>query len=183
MSNRLEVIDTAKSFGGVLALSEATLTAESKKILAIIGPNGAGKTTLINVVSGVYPPDEGRVLLNGTDITGRRAFEVARHGIARTFQNVALFAGMSVLDNILLGRSMLMRSGVLKCGIFWGAARREEIRAPAPGGGGHRLPQHHRHPHRPRGEPPPSACRSGWSSGAPSPRTPRCCSSTNRWGA
>ena len=127
MSNRLEVIDAAKSFGGVLALSEASLTAESRKILAIIGPNGAGKTTLINIVSGVYPPDAGQVLLNGTDITGRRAFEVARRGVARTFQNVALFAGMSVLDNILLGRSMLMRSGVLKCGVFWGPARREEI--------------------------------------------------------
>ena len=127
MSNRLEVLDAAKSFGGVLALSEATLAAESNRILAIIGPNGAGKTTLINVVSGVYPPDAGRVVLNGTDITGRRAFEVARHGIARTFQNVALFAGMSVLDNILLGRSMLMKSGVLKCGVFWGPARREEI--------------------------------------------------------
>ena len=127
MSNRLEVIDAAKTFGGVLALAEATLEAESKKILAIIGPNGAGKTTLINIVSGVYPPDSGRVRLNGEDITGRRAFEVARRGIARTFQNVALFAGMSVLDNILLGRSMLMRSGVLQCGLFWGPARREEI--------------------------------------------------------
>ena len=128
MSNRLEVIDAAKSFGGVLALSEATLTAESRRILAIIGPNGAGKTTLINVVSGVYAPDAGRVLLNGTDITGPAGpFEVARHGIARTFQNVALFAGMTVLDNILLGRNMLMKSGVLKCGVFWGAARSEEI--------------------------------------------------------
>lgn len=126
-TNRLEVIDAAKSFGGVLALQGATLTAESKSILAIIGPNGAGKTTLINIVSGVYPPDHGQVLVNGENLIGLRAFEVARRGIARTFQNVALFAGMTVLQNILLGRNALMRSGVLKCGAFWGPARREEI--------------------------------------------------------
>ncbi len=128
MANRLEVTGAAKSFGGVLALDGASLAADSGRILAIIGPNGAGKTTLINIVSGVYPPDTGRVALNGADIAGLRPFEVARRGIARTFQNVALFAGMTVLDNILLGRGMLMKSGVLKCGAFWGPARREEIR-------------------------------------------------------
>ncbi len=127
MTNTLEVQNAAKSFGGVRALSGASLRAESKRILAIIGPNGAGKTTLINIISGVYPPDQGRVLLNGKDITSLRAGEVARLGISRTFQNVALFSGMTVLQNILLGRNMLMKSGVLKCGIFWGPAMREEI--------------------------------------------------------
>jgi branched-chain amino acid transport system ATP-binding protein len=127
MENRLEVAGAAKRFGGVTALTGATLTARSKEIVAIIGPNGAGKTTLINCVSGVYPPDEGTVSLNGETITNLRAFEVARKGVARTFQNVALFAGMTVLQNILLGRNMLMSSGVLKCALFWGPAKREEI--------------------------------------------------------
>ncbi|MEM7254867.1 MAG: ABC transporter ATP-binding protein [Pseudomonadota bacterium] len=128
MENSLVVANAAKKFGGVTALSGASLTAKSKEILAIIGPNGAGKTTLINIISGVYPPNEGTVTLNGEDITERGATEVARLGIARTFQNVALFAGMSVIENILLGRNMLMKSGVLACSFFWGPAKREEIK-------------------------------------------------------
>ena len=125
--NCLEVEGTAKSFGGVSALKGVGLIARSGGILAIIGPNGAGKTTLINVVSGFYPPDAGKVVLNGEDITRLRSYQVARKGVARTFQNIALFAGMTVLDNILLGRNMFMTSGVLKCGLFWGPAKAEEI--------------------------------------------------------
>ena len=128
MENCLVVADAAKRFGGVTALSGASFTARSKQILAIIGPNGAGKTTLINIISGVYPPNEGEVALNGENITEKGATEVAHLGIARTFQNVALFTGMTVLDNILLGRNMLMKSGVLACGIFWGGAKREAER-------------------------------------------------------
>lgn len=127
MDNTLIVDGAAKRFGGVTALSGASLHARSKEIQAIIGPNGAGKTTLINVISGVYPPDDGTVTLNGAKLDGLRSNQIARAGIARTFQNVALFAGMTVVQNILLGRNMLMRSGVLKCAMFWGPARREEV--------------------------------------------------------
>ena len=127
MDNNLIVDGAAKRFGGVTALSGASLHARSKEIQAIIGPNGAGKTTLINVISGVYPPDDGTVTLNGAKLDGLRSNQIARAGIARTFQNVALFAGMTVVQNILLGRNMLMRSGVLKCAMFWGPARREEV--------------------------------------------------------
>jgi len=117
----------AKSFGGVVALTGANLVARSRQILSIIGPNGAGKTTLINGISGVYPPDRGTVTLDGQDITGLPAYRVAQRGVARTFQNVALFRGMTVLDNIMLGRNTHMRAGVFKCGLYWGPARREEI--------------------------------------------------------
>ena len=127
-SERLNVSDLAKSFGGVLALNGVSLSAGSRQILSIIGPNGAGKTTLINGISGVYPVDRGRVLLDGDDITRLPPYRVARQGIARTFQNLALFRGLSVLENILLGRNTLMRSGALSCGLYWGKAQREEIK-------------------------------------------------------
>ena len=127
MENTLEVENATKYFGGVRALNGPSLTARSKRIHAIIGPNGAGKTTLINIISGVYPPDEGTVTLNGELLNGLKSAQIARKGIARTFQNVALFSGMSVIDNIMLGRNMYMKSGVLSCGIFWGKAMREEI--------------------------------------------------------
>ena len=127
MTNRLVVDNAAKTFGGVRALSGASLVAESGGIVAIIGPNGAGKTTLINIINSVYPPDAGRVELNGKDITNQRPYAVAAMGVARTFQNVALFSGMTVLQNIMLGRNMLMKSGVLRCALFWGPAMREEI--------------------------------------------------------
>lgn len=124
--NTLTVQSVKKSFGGVLACNGPSMEATSGVINAIIGPNGAGKTTLINIISGVYPPDEGKVLLNGLDITNLKSSKVAKMGIARTFQNVALFRGMSVLENMMLGRNYHMKSGVLKCGLFWGPARREE---------------------------------------------------------
>jgi branched-chain amino acid transport system ATP-binding protein len=126
---RLAVEDLAKSFGGVAALSGVSLTARAGDILSIIGPNGAGKTTLINGISGVYPPSRGHVLLDGEDITRLPPWRVAQRGIARTFQNVALFRGMSVLDNIMLGRNAHLRTGVLQCALYWGRARREEIRS------------------------------------------------------
>ena len=127
MENSLIVENAAKNFGGVRALTGASLHARSKQIQAIIGPNGAGKTTLINIISGVYPPDEGSVTLNGQLLNGMKSTQIARIGIARTFQNVALFAGMTVVQNILLGRNMLMKAGVVSCAWFWGKARREEV--------------------------------------------------------
>ncbi len=113
-------------FGGVVALLDVSVDV-SGGILAIIGPNGAGKTTLINVVNGVYHPSPGRIFLEGQDITHLSPHRIAGLGIARTFQNVTLFRGMSVLDNIMLGRHVHMRSGILASGVHWGWAEQEEI--------------------------------------------------------
>jgi branched-chain amino acid transport system ATP-binding protein len=124
---RLTVQGMAKHFGGVVALEGLDLQAKSGQILSVIGPNGAGKTTLINGISGVYPIDRGRVELDGEKISGLAAYQVAGRGVARTFQNVALFRGMTVLDNLMLGRNTHMHAGVLACGLYWGKARREEI--------------------------------------------------------
>src|SRR5205085_5969486 len=97
------------------------------RILSIIGPNGAGKTSLLNMISRFYKPNQGRIVLEGLDITRKSPSEIAVLGVARTFQNIALFSGLTVLDNLMLGRHVLMRSGILKCLLYWGAAQREEI--------------------------------------------------------
>jgi branched-chain amino acid transport system ATP-binding protein len=125
---KLRVEDIHISFGGLRALQGVSVDIHAGQIVAIIGPNGAGKTTLLNAVSGVYHPSQGRILLDGRDRTFLRPNRVAALGIARTFQNVALFRGMTVLENIMVGRHCHMRAGVLSAGFFWGPAQREEIR-------------------------------------------------------
>ncbi|MBI3326595.1 MAG: ABC transporter ATP-binding protein [Nitrospinae bacterium] len=127
-SPKLQVQEISISFGGLKALQGVSLEVQEGEILAIIGPNGAGKTTLLNAISGVYHPTRGRIFLDGRDRTHLAPHRVAALGIARTFQNVALFRGMTVLDNIMVGRHCHMRSGVLSSGFFWGLAQREEIR-------------------------------------------------------
>ncbi len=124
---RLVAEGLSKSFGGVEALRGVSLTAWGGEVLSIIGPNGAGKTTLVNAICNVYPKDGGHVLLDGEDITRMPAHSMAGKGLARTFQNVALFRGMSVLDNLFLGRLAFMHCGVLSRGLYWGLAQREEI--------------------------------------------------------
>jgi len=99
----LEVVDVSKSFGGVQALKRINLLVEEGDIFGLIGPNGAGKTTLFNVISGRYRPDEGRVRFQGLDLVGLPSHQICRYGIARTFQIVQPFAGMSVLDNVAAG--------------------------------------------------------------------------------
>ncbi|MEA2241321.1 MAG: branched-chain amino acid transport system ATP-binding protein [Solirubrobacteraceae bacterium] len=103
-----------KTFSGVHALSEVDLRVERGEILGVIGPNGSGKTTLINCISGVLSPSAGRVLLEGDAISGRRSYRVARAGIARTFQNVRLFADMTALENAMVPASSVRRGGALK---------------------------------------------------------------------
>jgi branched-chain amino acid transport system ATP-binding protein len=125
---RLRADDIHVRFGGVTALSGVSVDLRRGEILALIGPNGAGKTTLINTIGGVHPPAAGRIFLDGQDITGRSPDRVARLGIARTFQNVSLFGGMTVLENVLVGRHIHMRDGVLAAGIYWGWGEREELR-------------------------------------------------------
>jgi branched-chain amino acid transport system ATP-binding protein len=124
----LEVEEISVRFGALQALSHVSLAVGKGEIVAIIGPNGAGKTTLINAVSGFYHPDQGRIRFQGQDRTRLRPWEVARLGVARTFQNVALFKGMTVLDNIMTGRLLKMRGSFLLEALYWGPARRQELR-------------------------------------------------------
>jgi branched-chain amino acid transport system ATP-binding protein len=114
-------------FGALQALSEVSVDIQRGEIVAIIGPNGAGKTTLLNVISGFYHPQQGRILYQGKDRTHLKPFDVATLGIARTFQNVALFKGMSVLDNIMTGRLLKMRGNFLLDALYWGPAKRQEL--------------------------------------------------------
>ena len=97
------------------------------RIVSIIGPNGAGKTSLLNMISGFYKPDTGRILLEGQDITHKKPSDIAALGVARTFQNIALFQGLTVLDNLMLGRHVRMKAGVLASVIYWGMAQKEDI--------------------------------------------------------
>ena len=123
----LAVDDVSLSFGAVQALVGVSFDIREREILAIIGPNGAGKTTMLNVLNGWYPPDEGSITFRGETRRRMRPHEAARLGIARTFQNVALFRGMSTLDNIMTGRNLKMRRSFLLQALYWGPGQREEI--------------------------------------------------------
>jgi branched-chain amino acid transport system ATP-binding protein len=122
----LECRGVERRFGGLVALSGVDLRIARGEIFGLVGPNGSGKTTLTNAITGFYPPQKGQVLLQGQDITGLAPHKVARRGVARTFQNLALFNGMSVLDNILLGRHVHMNPGVFRTLGYWVGARQEE---------------------------------------------------------
>ena len=123
----LECKTVERRFGGLVALSGVDMRIERGEIFGLVGPNGSGKTTLTNAITGFYPPQRGRILLNGRDITGLAPHKVARLGVARTFQNLALFNGMTVLDNILLGRHVHMNPGVLRTALYWILSRQDEI--------------------------------------------------------
>jgi branched-chain amino acid transport system ATP-binding protein len=114
-------------YGAVQALTRVSLEIRRGETVAIIGPNGAGKTTLLNVISGFYHASSGRILYEGQDRTHLRPYDVAALGIARTFQNVALFKGMSVLDNIMTGRLLKMPGNILLDAIYWGPAKKQEL--------------------------------------------------------
>ncbi|MFN3852883.1 MAG: ABC transporter ATP-binding protein [Phreatobacter sp.] len=116
-----------RSFGGLKALKGASLDIHEGEIFGLVGPNGSGKTTLVNVVTGFYPPEAGTVTLFGEAITGLAPHRIAARGVARTFQNLALFKGMSVLDNILIGRHVHMRPSALGALFYWWWAQKEEL--------------------------------------------------------
>ena len=123
----LSVENISLSFGGVKALTDISFDVREHEIRSIIGPNGAGKSSMLNVINGVYTPQQGRVTLRGRTFSHMDPHEVALAGIARTFQSLALFKGMTVLDNIMSGRNLRMKSNLLMQAIRLGPAEREEI--------------------------------------------------------
>ena len=123
----LELQHISLSFGGVKALTDISFDVREHEIRAIIGPNGAGKSSMLNVINGVYSPQQGQVSLDGTVFAKMNPRRAAEMGVARTFQNLALFKGMSVLDNIMTGRNLRMKSGIFAQALRLGPAEREEI--------------------------------------------------------
>ena len=123
----MEMKNITLRFGGVTAIKDITFDIREGEIRAIIGPNGAGKSSMLNVVSGFYVPQEGEVFFRGEKRPPLKPFEVARQGIARTFQNIALFEGMSVLDNVMTGRLTQMKAGFISQSIWRGKAEKEEV--------------------------------------------------------
>ncbi|HKC23519.1 MAG TPA: ABC transporter ATP-binding protein [Thermoanaerobaculia bacterium] len=115
------------SFGGVRALTDVSLRVKTGEVCAIIGPNGAGKTSMLNVLNGVYHPDRGTITFRGVTRRRMRPHQTARNGVARTFQNIALFRGMTVLDNIMAGRGVLMKTPFLLQALAFGRFRKEEL--------------------------------------------------------
>ena len=123
----LDVHNISLSFGGVKALSDISFNVREHEIRAIIGPNGAGKSSMLNCINGVYTPQQGNITFRGQTFSHMDSHQVAVMGVARTFQNLALFKGMSVLDNIMTGRNLRMKSNLLLQALRWGPAEREEM--------------------------------------------------------
>jgi branched-chain amino acid transport system ATP-binding protein len=178
----LEVSDLNLRFGGVRALQGVSFEVRRGELFAVIGPNGAGKTSILNCINGVYRQQAGSITLDGENLTGRAPAEIAQLGVARTFQNLGLFANLSLVDNLMLGRHHLMRTGFITGALWWGRAKREEVV--------HRAAveevvdllelEPYRHIHAgllPYGiqKRPSSGARWRWS--------PSCCCSTSRWPA
>jgi branched-chain amino acid transport system ATP-binding protein len=124
---QLRAESVSLSFAGISALSNVSVEARQGEILAIIGPNGAGKTSLLNCINAFYRPDEGRIIFEGHDLTHLPPHRIAGLGVARTFQNIALYTGLSTLDNLMAARHLHMQAGFVKSLLYWGPARREDI--------------------------------------------------------
>jgi branched-chain amino acid transport system ATP-binding protein len=124
---QLKVEDLTLSFGGISALRNVDFHVFPGEVFSIIGPNGAGKTSIFNCLSGLYNPQKGTIIFEGKDLLALPPHKRATLGLARTFQNIELFKNMTVLDNILLGRHLLLKSGIFSGGIFLGKSRDEEI--------------------------------------------------------
>ena len=123
----LKLENISLSFGGVKALREISFDVREHEVRAIIGPNGAGKSSMLNVINGVYHPQQGTITYHGKVRRDMDTYDAAAHGIARTFQNIALFRGMSVLDNIMTGRNLKMKATFIEQAFWIGRARREEL--------------------------------------------------------
>jgi branched-chain amino acid transport system ATP-binding protein len=122
----LEARSLSKSFGGVRALADVSIEIERGAIYGLIGPNGAGKTTLFNLLTGLYKPDHGKVLVNGSDVTGRKPHVIVEAGVARTFQNIRLFAHMTAIENVMVGRHLRTHAGALGAVLRGPKTRAEE---------------------------------------------------------
>ena len=127
-SRILDVSDVTLRFGGVTALEEVSFSVKSRELFAIIGPNGAGKTSIFNCINGVYKPQNGSILFDGDELIGEKPVTVARKGVGRTFQNLGLFMNLNLIDNLLLGRHLQMKTGFLSGALWWGRAKNEEIK-------------------------------------------------------
>ncbi|MEN9983794.1 MAG: hypothetical protein RI918_1763, partial [Pseudomonadota bacterium] len=124
----LDVKNISLAFGGVKALSDISFDVREHEVRAIIGPNGAGKSSMLNCINGVYTPQQGSITFKGQTFSHMDSHQVATMGIARTFQNLALFKGMSVIDNIMSGRNLRIKSNILMQALRIGPAEREEVR-------------------------------------------------------
>jgi branched-chain amino acid transport system ATP-binding protein len=125
---KLRIDNLSLSFGGVRALADVSLDIRDNEILAIIGPNGAGKTCILNCINGFYKPQKGEIYYNGQRVTRMRPDKLAKLGIARTFQNIELYAGLSTQDNIMAARHVLMKQNFITGALYFGWARKEEIK-------------------------------------------------------
>ena len=123
----LQVKGVTLRFGGVRALSDVSFDVFHGELFAVIGPNGAGKTSIFNCLNAVYRPQEGSIVFDGQQIIGKKPGETARLGIARTFQNLGLFVNLDVIDNLMLGRHLRMRTGFVTGSLWWGRAKGEEV--------------------------------------------------------
>jgi branched-chain amino acid transport system ATP-binding protein len=162
----LDVKNISLRFGGVKALTDISFNVKEHEIRSIIGPNGAGKSSMLNCINGVYTPSEGSITFRGKTFDHMNSRQVAEMGIARTFQNLALFKGMSVIDNIMSGRNLKIKSNLFLQALRWGPGRARGNRAPREGRAHHRLPGNPGLPQDPRG---PVALRSAKACG-PGPR-------------
>jgi len=127
----LTVEGVTKRFGGLTAVNSVSLHAEAGKILSVIGPNGAGKTTFFNLLTGIYAPDQGRILFGDKDITGKKSDAIAAMGIGRTFQNIRMFSGMTVLENVLVGHHNQVKTSYVSAILRLPSFKKEEARAEA----------------------------------------------------
>ena len=180
----LSVEDLHLRFGGLNALSGVSFKVQRGDIQAIIGPNGAGKTCILNCICRFYQPYRGRVIFDGKDISKYATHKVSTLGIARSFQNIELFKGMTVLDNIKLGHHVHMHSGFISAGSTWARPNARDAGAQRDRGAHHRPAGDRGHPQAGGGHACPMACKSGWSWPGPWPCGPRfSCSWTNPWPA
>jgi branched-chain amino acid transport system ATP-binding protein len=129
MTALLQIEGLTKKFGGLTAVNDVSLSVEKGQIYSLIGPNGAGKTTVFNLISSVFKPTAGRILFDGQDLTKLPTYALAKLGIARTFQNLAVFKHETVVNNLLVGMHSHLRTDPLSAAFFWGRARNEEIKA------------------------------------------------------
>jgi branched-chain amino acid transport system ATP-binding protein len=124
---QLEINDLWMSFGGIVAVQGVSFSVRQEEIYSIIGPNGAGKTTIFNCISGIYKAQAGSIVFDGTELLGQKPHEIARLGIARAFQNIELFRGMTVLDNLMSAQGYRIKYGLFRAALYLGSCLREEV--------------------------------------------------------